>query len=75
MLLNYEDKNPIDWTMQLNKKWKQITIQNTSENIAHIISLLDQNAAGRSSPEIELAGEMSQNNGVTVSPRKNLTLG
>ena len=62
-LLNYEDKNPIDWAIQLNNKQKQITIQNISENIAHIISLLDQNAAERSSPEIE----MSQNNGVTVS--------
>ena len=50
-LLNYEDKNPIDWTIQLNKKWKQITIQDISENITHIISLLDQNAAGRSSPQ------------------------
>ena len=67
-LLNHEDKNPIDWSIQLNKKWKQITIQNISENITHIISLLDQNAAGRSSPEIELAREMSQNNGVAVSP-------
>ena len=63
-LLNYEDKNPIDWTVQLNNKWKQITIQNISKNITHIISLLDQNAAGRSSPEIE----MSQNNSVTVFP-------
>ena len=40
-LLNHEDKNPIDWTIQLNKKWKQITIQNISKNITHIISLLD----------------------------------
>ena len=68
-LLNYEDKNPIDWAIQLNNKQKQITIQNTNENIAHIISLLDQNAGERSSPEIE----MSQNNGVAVSPEKNLT--
>ena len=64
-LLNYKDKNPIDWAIQINNKQKQITIQNISENIPHIISLLDQNAAGRSSPEIE----MSQNNGVTVSPK------
>ena len=71
ILLNYKDKNPIDWAIQLKNKQKQITIQNISKNITHIISLLDQNAAGRSSPEIE----MSQNNGVTVSPPKNLTLG
>ena len=45
-LLNYEDKNPIYWAIQLNNKQKQITIQNISENITHIISLLDQNAAG-----------------------------
>ena len=72
-LLNHEDKNPIDWTIQLNKKWKQITIQNISKNITHIISLLDQNAA-----EKVLTREMSQNNGVTVSPpppKKDLTLG
>ena len=70
-LLNYEDKNPIDWTIQLNNKQKQITIQNINENITHIISLLDQNAAIRSLPKIE----MSQNNGVTVPPPPNLTLG
>ena len=64
-LLNYEDKNPIDWAIQLQNKQKQITIQNKSENITHIISLLDQNAAGRSSPEIE----MSQKNGVAVFPQ------
>ena len=70
-LLNYKDKNPIDQTIQLNYKWKQITIQNISENITHIISLLDQNVAGRSSPEIE----MSQNNGVTVPPEKRSNFG
>ena len=32
-LLNYQDKNTLDWVIQLNKKWKQITIQNISENI------------------------------------------
>ena len=74
-LLNHKDKNPIDWTIQLNKKWKQITIQNISENITHIIPLLDQNAVGRSSPEIELAREMSQNNSVTVSPHKRSNFG
>ena len=34
-LLNREDKNPIDWTIQLNKKQKQITIQNINKNITH----------------------------------------
>ena len=42
-LLNYEDKNPLDWPIQLNTTQKQITIQNISDNITHIISLLDQN--------------------------------
>ena len=42
-LLNYKDKNPLDWLIQLNTTRKQITIQNISENITHIISLLDQN--------------------------------
>ena len=74
-LLNHKDKNPIDWTIQLSKKQKQITIQNISENITHIISLLDQNAAGRSSPEIKLAREMSQNNSATVSPQKRSNFG
>ena len=74
-LLNHEDKNPIDWTMQLNKKWKQITIQNISRSITHIISLPDQNAAGKSSPEIELAREMSQNNVISVSPQKRSNFG
>ena len=71
ILLNYKDKNPIDWAIQLKNKQKQITIQNISKNITHIISLLDQNAAGRSSPEIE----MSQNNGVTVSSPKKSNFG
>ena len=57
-LLNYEDKNPLDWLIQLNKTHKQITIQNISETITHIISLLDQNAATMLSPEI--VEEMSQ---------------
>ena len=30
-LLTYEDKNPLDWLIQLNKTQKQITIQNISE--------------------------------------------
>ena len=40
-LLNYKDKIPLDWLIQLNKTRKQITIQNISENIMHIIFLLD----------------------------------
>ena len=74
-LLNHKDKNPIDWTIKLNNKWKQITIQNISENITHIISFLDQNAARRAPPEIELAREMSQSNGVTVSPQQSSNIG
>ena len=70
-LLNYKDKNLMYWIIQLNNKQKQMTIKNISENIAHIISLLDQNAAGRSSPEIK----MSQSNGVTVTPEKRSNLG
>ena len=57
-LLNYKDKNPLDWLIQLNKTQKQITIQNISENIMHIISLLDQSATTTPSPEI--VKEMSQ---------------
>ena len=57
-LLNYEDKNLVDWLIQLNKTQKQITIQNISENIMHIISFLDQNATTMPSPEI--AKKMSQ---------------
>ena len=57
-LLNYEDKNPLDWLIQLNTTRKQITIKNISDNITHIISLLDQNATTTPSPEI--AKEMSQ---------------
>ena len=51
-LLNYKDKNPLDWLIQLNMTRKQITIQNISDNIVHIISLLDQNATTTPSPEI-----------------------
>ena len=57
-LLNYKDKNPLDWLIQSNMTQKQITIQNISENIMHIISLLDQNATTMPSPEI--AEETSQ---------------
>ena len=73
-LLNYKDKNPLDWLIQLNKTQKQITIQNISENIMHIISLLDQNATTVPSPEI--AKEMSQKtDAVTISPQKDYGLG
>ena len=73
-LLNYKDKNPLDWLIQLNETQKQITIQNISENITHIISLLDQNATTMPSPEI--AEETSQkNNAVTISPQKDYGLG
>ena len=73
-LLNYEDKNPLDWLIQLNKTRKQITIQNISENIMHIISLLDQNATTMPSPEI--AEETSQKgDAVTISPQKDYRLG
>ena len=69
-LLNYEDKNPLDWLIQLNKTQKQITIQNISENITHIISLLDQNATTMPSPEI--AKETSQKKQCchNLSPKK-----
>ena len=69
--LNHEDKNPLDWSIQLNKKQNEITVKNISENITHIISLPDENAAERS-PVI--AREMSQNNSVPASPLKVLTL-
>ena len=73
-LLNYKDKNPLDWLIQLNKTRKQITIQNVSENITHIISLLDQNATTMPSPEI--AEETSQkNDAVTISPQTDYGLG
>ena len=51
-LLNYKDKSPLDWLIQLNMTQKQITIQNISINIMHIISLLDQNVTTMPSPEI-----------------------
>ena len=58
----------------MNKTLKQITIQNTSENITCIISLLDQNATTTPSPEI--AEEMNQkNNAVTISPQRDYRLG
>ena len=58
----------------MNKTQKQITIQNISDNITHIISLLDQNATTMPSPEI--AEKMSQkNDAVTISPQKDYGLG
>ena len=73
-LLNYEDKNPLDWLIQLNKTQKHITIQNVSENIMHIISLLDQNATTTPSPEIA-EDTSKKNNAVTISPQKDYRLG
>ena len=73
-LLNYKDKNPLDWLIQLNTTQKQITIQNISDNITHIISLLDQNATTMPSPEI--AKETSQkNDAITISPQTDYGLG
>ena len=49
-------------------------MQNISENITHIISLLDQNVTTTPSPEI--AKETSQkNDAVTISPQKDYRLG
>ena len=73
-LLDYEDKNPLYWLIQLNTTQKQITIQNISDNIMHIISLLDQNATTTPSPEI--AKEMSKkNDAITISPQTDYGLG
>ena len=70
-LLDYEDKNPLDWLIQLNTTRKQITIQNISDNITHIISLLDQNATTMHSPEI--AKETSQKMMLSQSLPKQIT--
>ena len=52
----------------------QITIKNISDNITHIISLLDQIATTMPSPEI--AEEMSQkNNAIKISPQTDYGLG
>ena len=73
-LLNYEEKNPLDWLIQLNTTQNQITIKNISDNIMHIISLLDQNATTMPSPEI--AKETSQkNDAITISPQTDYRLG
>ena len=72
--LNYKDKNPLDWLIQLNTTRKQITIKNISDNIMHIISLPDQNATTMPSPEI--AEETSQkNDAITISPQTDYGLG
>ena len=73
-LLDYEDKNPLDWLIQLNTTQKQITIQNISDNIMHIISLLYQNET--TMPSHEIAKETSQkNDAITISPQKDYGLG
>ena len=73
-LLDYEEKNSLDWLIQLNMTRNQITIKNISDNIMHIISLLDQNATTTPSPEI--AEEMSQKkDAITISPQTNYGLG
>ena len=73
-LLNYEEKNPLDWLIQLNTTRKQITIKNISDNITHIVSLLDQNATTMPSPEI--AEEMSlKNDAITIPPQTDYRLG
>ena len=74
-LLNYEDKNPLDWLIQLNMTQKQITIKNISDNITHIVSLLDQNATPTPSTK-KIAKEMSQkNDAITISPQTDYGLG
>ena len=73
-LLDYEEKNPLDWLIQLNTTQNQITIKNISDNIMHIISLLDQNATTTASPE--KAEETSQtNDAITISPQTDYGLG
>ena len=73
-LLNYEEKNPLDWLIQLNTIRNQITIKNINDNITHIISLLDQNVTTTPSPEI--AEETSQKkDAITISPQTNYGLG
>ena len=68
-LLNYEEKNPLDWLIQLNTTRNQITIKNINDNITHIISLLDQNVTTTPSPEI--GEETSQKeDAITISPKQ-----
>ena len=73
-LLNYEEKNPLDWLIQWNTTRNQITIKNINDNITHIISLLDQNVTTTPSPEI--GEETSQKeDAITISPQTNYGLG
>ena len=72
-LLNYEEKNPLEWLIQLNTTRNQITIKNINDNITHIISLLDQNVTTTPSPEI--GEETSQKDAITSSPQTNYGLG
>ena len=73
-LLNYEEKNPLDWLIQLNTTQNQITIKNINDNITHIISLLDPNVTTTPSPEI--GEETSQKeDAITSSPQTNYGLG
>ena len=72
-LLNYKEKNPLDWLIQLNTTQNQITIKNINDNITHIISLLDQNVT---TPSPEIGKEMSQKeDAITISPQTNYGLG
>ena len=58
----------------MNMTQNQITIKNISDNITHIISLLDQNVTTTPSPEI--AKETSQKkDAITISPQTNYGLG
>ena len=70
-LLNYEEKNPLDWLIQLNMTQNQITIKNINDNITHIISLLDQNVTTTPSPEI--GKETSQKKMLSQSLPKQIT--
>ena len=64
----------LDWLIQLNTTQNQLTIQDISDNITHIMSLLDQNATTMPSPEI--AKETSQkNDAITISPQTDYGLG
>ena len=73
-LLNYKDKNPLDWLIWLNTIRKQITIQNISDNITHIISLLDQNTTTTPSPEIT-EETSKKNDAIRISHQKDYGLG
>ena len=73
-LLNYEEKNPLEWLIQLNTTRNQITIKNINDNITHIISLLDPNVT--TTPSLEIGEETSQKeDAITSSPQTNYGLG